>query len=203
VAGGFQLHGLVNRSIQRFVQETYGDEFWADICRKADLGFENFESMLTYDNSQTSAVLTAACDLLERSRGGLLEDMGTFLVSHSDFDALRRLLRFGGDTFVEFLHSLDDLHDRANLALPELDFPQLELREYSANSFSLQIAWDQRGFGTLVLGIMRAIADDYGTLVLLEHSSSPGDDRDFDRISINLLDAEFSKGREFALGAGM
>ncbi|MFT4716110.1 MAG: hypothetical protein ACI8YI_001763 [Paracoccaceae bacterium] len=198
--GGLKLHGLVNRSIQRFVQESYGDEYWADICRRAELGFEIFEAMLIYDNSQTNAVLTAACDLLDRSRTGLLEDMGTFLVSHPDFGALRRLLRFGGETFEEFLHSLDDLHDRANLALPELDFPDLELREYSANSFSLQFSWEQRGFGTLVLGILRAMADNYGVLVLMEHSSSPGDEGDYDRISINLLDTDFSESRDFALG---
>jgi heme-NO-binding protein len=141
------LHGLVNRSIQRFVQETYGDEFWSDICRDAELGFENFESMLIYDHSQTEAVLASCCTLLDRSREGLLEDIGTFLISHPDFEALRRLLRFGGDNFEEFLHSLDDLQDRANLALPELDFPKLELRDYSANSYCLQYSWGQHGFG--------------------------------------------------------
>jgi len=196
------LHGLVNRSIQRFVQGTYGDDAWAEICRASDLGFENFESMLIYDNAQTNAVLASACVLLGRSRTGLLEDMGTFLVSHPDFNGLRRLLRFGGDTFDEFLHSLDDLHDRANLALPELDFPVLELREHSASSYSLQYMWRQHGFGALVLGIIRAMADDYGVLVLLEHSSIQGDDGDFDQISINLLDNDFTDGRDFQLQVG-
>jgi len=196
------LHGLVNRSIQRFVQETYGDDFWSEICRDAELGFENFESMLIYDRSQTEAVLASCCLLLERSRKGLLEDIGTFLISHPDFEALRRLLRFGGDTFEEFLHSLDDLHDRANLALPELDFPRLELRVYSTNSYCLQYAWGQRGFGTLVLGILRAMADDYGALVLLEHSTIQGEGGDIDRIAINILDAEFAEGRDFELGVG-
>ncbi len=196
------MHGLVNRSIQRFVQETYGQEFWTEICRDAELGFENFESMLIYDASQTAAVLAAACASLDRSCEGLLEDIGTFLVSHPDFDALRRLLRFGGDTFEEFLHSLDDLHDRANLALPELDFPNLELHDYSASSYCLQYSWGQRGFGTLVLGILRAMADDYGALVLLEHSTIQREDGDIDRISINLLDADFTEGRDFALGVG-
>ena len=196
------MHGLVNRSIQCFVRDTYGDQAWSDICRDAELGFENFESMLTYDSSQTEAVLSAACSQLARSRGGLLEDIGTYLVSHPDFGALRRLLRFGGEDFEEFLHSLDDLRDRAKLALPDLDFPQLELREYSATSFSLQYRWDNRGFGTLVLGILRAMADDYGALVLLEHSHGQDDVGDHDRISINLLDAEFAQGRGFELAAG-
>lgn len=196
------MHGLVNRSIQCFIVETYGKDAWAEICRIADLGFDNFESMLTYDASQTDAVLSAACTLQDRTRQGLLEDVGTFLISHPDFEALRRLLRFGGETFEEFLHSIDDLADRAKLALPDLDFPQLELREYSAHSYSLQYRWYIRGFGTLVLGILRAMADDYGALVLLEHSQGTDDFGDHDRISIDLLDADFSQGNEFQLRAG-
>ncbi len=195
------MHGLVNRSIQRFVQDSYGPDVWSEICREAELGFDSFEAMLRYEPAQTEAVLAAACRRLSRRRDSLLEDLGTYMVSHPDLDPLRRLLRFGGDTFEEFLHSLDELHDRAKLALPELDFPQLELREYAPNSFSLLYRWGHPGFGTLVLGVVRAMADDYGALVVLQHSSSLTDSGDIDTISISLLDAQFSHGREFKLGA--
>jgi len=197
------LHGLVNRSIQCFIKDTYGDAAWADICQMAALGFDSFESLLTYDASQTEAVLTAAGKKLLRSRAVLLEDMGTYLVSHPDLDPLRRLLRFGGETFEEFLHSLDDLHDRARLALPEMSFPRLELREHSANSFSLYYRWGARGFGTLALGILRAMADDYGALVLLNHATGQDDLGDLDVISIELLDAAHASGREFDPAAGL
>ncbi len=194
------MHGLVNRSIQRFVQNTYGEQTWADICHDAELGFANFESMLSYDSSQTEAVLNVTCKKLQRGRIGLLEDIGTFLISDPASDALRRLLRFGGENFEEFLLSLDDLHDRAQLALPDLDLPSLELREHSAKSFELQYKWQEPGFGTLVLGILRAMADDYGALVLLDHSHGQDDVGDHDRISISLLDAEFAQDRGFELG---
>jgi hypothetical protein len=193
----------VNRSIQCFIKDTYGDAAWADICQMAALGFDSFESLLTYDASQTEAVLTAAGKKLQRSRAALLEDMGTYLVSHPDLDPLRRLLRFGGETFEEFLHSLDDLHDRARLALPEMSFPRLELREHAVNSFSLYYRWGARGFGTLALGILRAMADDYGALVLLNHAIGQDDLGDLDVISIELLDAAHALGREFDLAAGL
>ena len=196
------MHGLVNRSIQGFIQDTYGAPAWGEICREAALGFDSFETMLIYDDSLTEAVLSAACKRLDRSRDGLLEDMGTWLVSHPDLHPLRRLLRFGGDTFQEFLHSLDDLHDRARLALPELDFPQLELREFAPGAYSLTYRWKHRGFGAMVLGVIRAMADDYGALVLLERDSRHEGGGDIDRITISLLDAAFARGRSFELGAG-
>jgi len=195
------VHGLVNKSIQCFIGETYGQDTWELICQDADLGFSNFEAMLIYDVRETEAVLNAACTLLDRARSGLLEDLGTYLVTNPRLDAVRRLLRFGGDTFVEFLHTLDDMHDRAKFALPELDFPTLELQEHSTANFSLMYRWGKHGFGSLVLGVLRAMADDYGALVLLEYE--PGRDAfgDMDRIGISLLDAQFAQGREFSLGA--
>ncbi len=195
------MHGLVNRSIQCFIRDTYGAEIWEEICREADIGFNNFESLLMYDVSLTYAVLAVAGKRIGRCRQGLLEDMGTYLISNPDLDALRRLLRFGGDNFEEFLHSLDDLHDRVKLALPDLDIPVFELKERTAQTYSLSYRWKNRGLGALVLGILRAMADDYGALVLLEHSTMRDDLGELDQISISLLDGAFAQGRGFDLGA--
>lgn len=191
------MHGLINRAIQCFIRDTFGVERWQDICREAEIGFEDFESMLTYDPALTEAVLAAATARLGRDRAALLEDLGTWLVSQTGPGAVRRLLRFGGENFVDFLHSLDDLHDRATLAIPDLTFPHFDLREHTASSYTLTCQWAHRGFGAIVLGVLRAMADDYGVLVLLDFQSDP----QVDRITISLLDADFAEGRNFALCA--
>jgi len=195
------VHGLVNKSIQCFVGETYGQANWEKICQDARLGFDNFEAMLIYDDDQTDAVLKAACARLDRPRATLLEDLGTYLVTNPRLGAIRRLLRFGGDSFVEFLLTLDDMHDRARLALPEMDFPTLELRQHSAASYNLIYRWGKYEFGSLVLGVLRAMADDYGALVLLDHTPGHNDLGDMDCIEISLLDAQFTQAKEFSLGA--
>lgn len=195
------MHGLVNRSIQCFVEDGYGRDVWIAICRDGAIGFDDFEAMLIYDSAATDAILSAATSHLNRSRASLLEDIGTYLVTHTKSNGLRRLLRFGGADFTEFLHSIDDLKDRAQLALPDLEFPDLELKEYSPMSFCLHYRWHHRRFGALALGILRAMADDYGALVLLEHSPGQDEDGDNDQISIDLLDVEFAEGRVFELGA--
>ena len=90
------MHGLINRSIECFLRDTYGAETWGAVTREAGLGFDSFEPMLTYECALTEAVITTAAHLLKRSRETLLEDFGTYLVSHPNLEALRRLLRFGG-----------------------------------------------------------------------------------------------------------
>lgn len=192
------MHGLINRAIQSFVCTTYGADRWLRVTTDAQLGFTDFEAMLVYDDAQTRAVLAALCRELGRTEAELLEDLGTYLVSNPEVEALRRLLRFGGVTYQEFLHSLDELPDRARLAVSDLHLPALELREHACDQFSLICAAGLSGYCNVMIGILRAMADDYGALVFLEHQGA----RDgAEVISIRLIEADFAKGRDFDLGA--
>jgi hypothetical protein len=192
------MHGLVNRGIQRFVTDSYGEANWHAAMQRTRLGFTDFEAMWIYDDAVTPTVLAAVCDVLDRPYDELLEDIGTYLVSHTNVQALRRLLRFGGVTFVEFLHSLDDLPDRARLAVSNLDMPRLELIEESPERYRLHCYADMEGWGHLFMGVLRAMADDYGALAFLEYQ---GAEDGVETLEIALLETEFSVGRDFELGA--
>lgn len=192
------MHGLINRSIQCFLRDTYGPALWAAVAQEARLGFDSFETMLTYDPALTEAVLAAAVRLLERPRETVLEDLGTYLVSHPNVEALRRLLRFGGVTFVDFLHSLEDLPGRGRLALPDLDLPGLEVTDHRPDFFTLVCRAALPGAGHVMMGLLRAMADDYGALVLLEHQ---GGGPEAEAVTIHLLESSFAAGRRFDLAA--
>jgi hypothetical protein len=192
------MHGLINRSIQCFLRDTYGEKIWREVTIGAGLGFYNFEALLRYDVSQTEAVLSAASRNLSKPRDVLLEDLGTYLVSNPNVQALRRLLRFGGEGFVDFLHSLDQLHERAKLAVPDLRLPVLQLHDNSASTFSITVEYPQPGFGFVLVGVLRAMADDYGALALIEYQGRK--DR-YETIGVELLETRFAEGRDFALSA--
>lgn len=192
------MHGLINRAVQTFVCHTYGNERWAGVASAAGLEPPEFEAMLWYDDALTEAVLDALRRELARDLDDVLEDLGTYLVSHPEVARLRRLLRFSGVTYVDFLHSLDDLPDRARLAVADLNLPKLELREHAAGEFSLTVGRGIPGFGSVMMGILRAMADDYGALAFLEYQ---GRNQGLDVIAIRLVDVSFAEGREFDLGA--
>ena len=190
------MHGLINRAIQCFLRDTYGDAIWAQVAQSARLDFDSFEAMLTYPPEITEAVVQAAVSVLRRPRDTLLEDMGTYLVSHPNLEALRRLLRFGGVSFVEFLQSLEDLPERGRMALPDLDLPSLRLSDLGGGQFVLSSSIMIAGIGHVIVGLLRAMADDYGALVLLDHT---GQNDDEETISIHLLDHSHAAGRRFDL----
>ena len=187
---------MINRSIQGFLRDTYGAATWAHVAHDARLEFDSFEPMMTYDPALTEAVLTAAAKILNRPRDGVLEDIGTYLVSHPNTESLRRLLRFGGVTFDDFIHSLEDLPEHARLALPDLELPSLELVELGAGIYRLHVSAPFPGAGHVMVGLLRAMADDYGALVLLDQLGEPPDE---EVIQIQLLDHRHSTGRQFDL----
>ena len=154
------MHGLINRSIQCFLRDSYGPAVWSAVLRQAEIGFDSFEPMMDYPPEQTDLVLHAACAILARPRDGLLEDLGTFLVSNPELEALRRLLRFGGVGFVDFLHTLEDLPDRARLALCDLDLPELILNDQGQGHYRLYCSPMVEGTGHGIMGLLRTMADD-------------------------------------------
>jgi hypothetical protein len=189
------MHGLMNRAIQGFLRDTYGEDVWTRVARAAGVLPDGFEAMLHYDDALTDAVLQAAAAALDRTRETVLEDIGTWLVSSSAGQPLRRLLRFGGVSFTDFLHSLEDLPGRGRLALPTLGLPALELNEPQPGLYDLTCR-GLPGFGHVLVGVLRAMADDYGALVLLDHT---GCTNGSETIRIHLLAADFAEGRRFAL----
>ena len=190
------MHGLINKAIQAFLTQTYGDAFWQRVAADADIGLTEFEAMLTYDPALTDRVLDAACRALDRDRGGMMEDLGTFLVTSPSLPGIRRLLRFCGVTFEDFVHSLDDLPDRVQLAVSDLHLPRIEVTDAADQSWRVLCAPGLPGYGHVILGLLRAMADDYGALALLDLEEDGA-------ITVDLIDSGYADGRSFRLSMGV
>ncbi len=189
------MHGLFNRALQCFLRDTYGADLWHRVARDAHLALPDFEAMLQYDIAVTEDVLRSASRHLGRTRESVLEDLGNHLIASPSLDAVRRLLRFGGVGFRDFLHSLEDFPGRCQLALPGVDVPHLTLRE-DEDGYVLICSWELDGVGHLAMGLLRAMADDYGALAFLEHL---GPTPEGEAVSIRLVEAQLFAARPFEL----
>lgn len=192
------MHGLANRAIESFVQDNYGADVWREIAARAGLGFTHFEAMMTYDDAVTLDVIIAASDRLSKRAPDLLEDLGTYIVSHPNMRRMRRLLRFGGADFEDFLLSLSDLPGRARLALPGERMPEISVTQTDPGIYAIRCGSWPPGFDNVVRGMVRAMADDYGALALLDVAEEEDGDGPAP-IEVQLLTADFSEGRSFSL----
>ncbi|WP_445942922.1 heme NO-binding domain-containing protein [Roseicyclus sp.] len=192
------MHGMVNRALQGFLTATYGDEVWAEVRSQAGLSCDDFEAMLSYPDAMTSACFHAAAHVLHKDHGTLLEDFGIWLVTERHLEPLRRLLRFSGAHFEDFLYALEDLDERGRLVLPELDLPRITVAQADGGRFVIDAAWSLPGVGAILTGCLRAMADDYGTLAFVSLGAIA--DNGNERLEVQLFDAAYSKGRRFELG---
>jgi Haem-NO-binding len=189
---GSYMDALMLRFLQGYIRDTFGSGVWQAVCRRSDLTVETFEPMLRYDPGTADLVAGHAAAVLGRSVDAIWEDMGTHLVTSPGHEGVRRLLRFGGIGFGDFLHSLVELPGRARLALPELDLPELHLDEVSPDAFELRCTSHLHGTLRVLSGLLTAMADEYGTLCLIETPKA-------DRISVRILDNAHAKARRFDL----
>ena len=189
---GSDMDALLLRSLQSYVIDTFGTPGWQEICCRANLTGETFEPMLRYDPGTADRIALVAAEVLGRSVDTIWEDVGTYLVTNPEREGVRRLLRFGGTTYADFLHSLEDLPGRARLAMPDLVVPEVTLQEVGPDRFELRSQSHLRGLQRVLVGILTAMADDYGALCLIE----PGAD---DCTTISVLDRRHSQARQFDL----
>lgn len=195
------MHGLYGKAFRCFLTDTYGPETWAEVAARADLPPDGFEAMRAQPASAIVAAVEAAAAVLDKSRGAILVDVGTYLVSHPGTERLRRLLRFGGTDFAEFVHTIEDIPERGRLAVPDLRLPMMMLAEEDGR-YRLAVTSSLAGTGLVVLGVLQAMADDYGALVLLEYrGGEPAGDLVTEWVEIEVAMHGYAQGRRFDLGA--
>lgn len=188
------MYGLINKSVQAFLRDNYGSALWRRVAQRIGIAAEGFEAMLQYPPELTENLIEAACLELDRPADLLLEDIGTYLVS---LDMVRRLLRFGGLDYVDFLLSLDELRERGRMALSDLDLPSLVLLQAEGGRFLFELHDAPAGWGAVTAGLLRAMADDYGALAVIDHLKAP--ETGAERVQVVLLAHDFADDKGFAL----
>lgn len=191
--------GFVNKAIEEFVITVHGGAVWQEVLRDIGTPGFRFEPMLMYEDEKSYALIRALSKRLSKPQQDILDDIGTYLVTPPNGGALRRLLRFSGSSFDDFLFSLDDLNDRVDLALPDLQLPQIMVIPQTIDRVHVRVSQTWSGFAYVLQGLLRAMADDYGTLVFLDVRR---DITDSACIEVILIENNFSAGIDFDMVGG-
>lgn len=186
------MDALLLRLLQGYFRDTFGPLIWRAVCRRAELTIETFEPMLRYDVGLADRVAMHAAKTLGRPVEAVWEDMGTYLVTNPGHEGVRRLLRFGGIGFADFLHSLEEMPGRAQLAMPDLQLPEVMVTALGPDKFQLRCKSWVKGAPWILVGMLRAMADDYGTLCVIDAD-------DEGRVLVQILDNRHSTARAFDL----
>lgn len=181
------MHGMINRAIEDFVRDAYGEGAWLTVAAATGSDSRGFRLLHDYPDDLTRALLAEAGAPMGKTGPELAEDLGAWLAAQS---GLRRLLRFAGSDFSEFVLSLVELPGRLRMVIPGLDLPPVQV-ELEGEDYRIRIASADPLWLHAVAGMLQAMADDYGVLAVLAL------DRDGLRLSVPL--SAYTEGRPFSI----
>lgn len=123
------MSGFILRALQGYFLANFDPDARARIIAATGASPAGSEPLMPYRIEVLRNVLHHCALELERPVPVILEDLGTWVIAAGYNGAARRLLRFCGADFPDFLCSPGELPDRARLALPDLSWPGLSLEE--------------------------------------------------------------------------
>jgi hypothetical protein len=162
------MHDLINRAIEKFLHEE---------SVEAEAGLLS-----------PGLMLRNAAQQLGKPVDELVEDLGAWLVRQEE---IWRLLRFCGSDFLDFLLRLDELPERIRLITDDVDVPEIALSRSADGLVWVTTADGPPVWTALLSGLLRAMADDYGTLCVITRSE--------EGICIDVSDLAFAEARTFRL----
>ncbi|MDO5646375.1 heme NO-binding domain-containing protein [Paracoccus sp. (in: a-proteobacteria)] len=176
------MNRLVGRAIEEFIKNNYGDALWQ---KAVNPSYAPAHDVARIAGLETLA--TAAC-LLNKPGAELSEDFGAWLAR---LEPVRRLLRFSGRDFIDFLLSLEELPDRVRLIAVGLAFPKLRVFRVSGQFVTLTVEESTTAWTPVLAGVVRTMADDFGALGLIQSIGF--------QVHVQVLDDSFSSGRDFRI----
>lgn len=178
------MNGLINRAIEEFLRSTYGEGLLQAVADEIAVA-AGLSSPLWVDFGP--AALGRAAFRLAKPSSEMFEDLGAWMTR---IEPIRRLLRFSGRDFRDFLLRLDELPGRAHLVVPTLKVPRLHV-DASEQTVRLVLLNRDPDWQFVLAGLIRGMADDYGALCLISVEEGA--------IQIDIWDEQFAEGRMFCL----
>ena len=94
----------------------------ADVAGLIGLEAGGFEGFRRYPDALTMRLIAASAGRLAKPEAELLEDFGAWLART---EPIRRLLRFSGADFADFILTLEELPGRVRMIVPDLEMPRI------------------------------------------------------------------------------
>ena len=169
------MYGLVNNGIRTFVVDAHGLETWEEICRKAGVDEAEFDNLTAYDDAHTYALVGAVSETLGVPAEQVLEKFGCYWVGFARSTAVGQLIDQGGESLIERIRGLDEMHERVERLMPHLEPPSFDFTEGEDGRHRLHYHSKREGLAPMVVGLLQGMARESGCGLEIAHVESKAD----------------------------
>lgn len=156
------MYGLVNQAVQDYVVASMGEPVWRQVRDRVGLREVEFLPLQQYPDELTFALVGAACEASGREASELVEAIGALWIEFTAQKGYGSLLDQLGGTFAEALASLDAMHVRVALMMPELKPPSFRVSNRRERALTLAYVSQRQGLAPLVIGLVKGLGRKYG-----------------------------------------
>lgn len=176
------MYGLVNQAVREMVLAHHGEDRWDAICERVGcdgvfIGMDQYPDQVTFD------LVAAACAELGAEPEQVLEAFGEFWVGFTS-RAYGEVFKMAGDSFVDFVRHLNELHTRVGQMMPDLNPPSFVVTDVRPGSFVLQYHSRRAGLHPMVLGLIRGLGAHFGARVEVVRSRGREHGLDHDEFQV-------------------
>jgi hypothetical protein len=179
------MYGLVNRGVQQLVESQFGAAAWVEICAKAGVNPAGFVAMESYDDAVTYRLVGALCAHTGLTAAEALETYGAYWVRYTATQGYGPLMSSAGRTLPEFLSNLDAMHSRMSATFPDFQPPSFQVEVLGPNLLRLHYWTHREGLAPMVVGLVKGLAERFGTTVEITMDRRREDGADHDELLIH------------------
>ncbi|WP_299780485.1 heme NO-binding domain-containing protein [uncultured Roseobacter sp.] len=169
------MYGMINEGIRAFILKHHDKETWEAICQKASVGDQQFDGMKSYDDGITYQLVGAISEHTGLSSGEVLTKFGSHWVDYAGESRFGNLMKVAGDSFLERLNGLDDMHARIQLSMPNLKPPSFKLEEVADRTYRLHYFSQRTGLDSMVVGLLYGMAEETGEKIKVNQIAEKSD----------------------------
>jgi len=162
------MYGLIHTALREMVLEHHGEKTWEAIVTGSGVPADSFLTMRSYDDETTLALIGAASNILELPLDKSLEAFGEYWISSFATKEYGRLLDHTGDSPIEFLQNLDDLHDRISTSFTDFKPPSFRVDIKDAKTAVVRYSSNREGLTPFVVGILEGLGKRFGTSIKVD-----------------------------------
>lgn len=171
------MYGLLIGSVSNYIKDTYGEDKWNEIRKRANIGHCDFATHERYSERIIPDIAHAASAILNVPADDLMYNFGVCFVAFVGQYGYDRILKVLGRHLRDFLNGLDNLHEYLRFSYQKLRPPSFYCENETRNGLTLHYRSKRRGFLHYVRGQIRQVGKQfYNTEVNIEVLLEEDDD---------------------------
>jgi len=174
------MQGVIYKSIEDMVVAGHGAETWNAILKKAGVDDPAFVGMARYPDELAGRIVGAASAVLGAAPEDIMRAFGRHWTTHTAPTYYGDLMAFAGNSFVEVVKNLDQMHARISLIFPNYKPPSFKVEELGKGQLRLHYSSERAGLGPVVEGMMVGLGDRFGLDVQIKPERGRADGLDHD-----------------------